>query len=81
MRTTIDLGEDTLRRAKTMAAESGTSLSRFVEDAVKAVINRRAAQAGPRVELPVFHGGRLLPGVDLSDSAGLADVMDSDAPR
>lgn len=81
MRTTIDLEEDTLRRAKTMAAESGTSLSRFVEDAVKAVINRGATQVGPRVELPVFHGGRLLPGVDLGDSAGLADVLDDDASR
>ncbi len=81
MRTTVDLEEDTLRRAKTMAAESGMSLSRFVEDAVKAVVNRGAVPAGPRVELPVFHGGRLLPGVDMTDSAGLADLMDDDASR
>ena len=81
MRTTVDLEEDTLRRAKTLAAENGTTLSRLIEDALKAVINRGATTARPRIELPVFHGGRLRPGVDLADSAGLADLMDDDAAR
>jgi hypothetical protein len=81
MRTTIDLEEDTLRRAKIVAAQHGMTLSQLVDDAVKAVLDRAATPAGPRVELPVFHGGGLRPGVDLSDSAGLADVMDDDAPR
>ncbi|HST63731.1 MAG TPA: CopG family transcriptional regulator [Mycobacteriales bacterium] len=81
MRTTVDLEEETLRRAKTLAAEKGMTLSRLVEDAVKAVVNRGPAAAGARVELPVFHGGRLRPGIDLSDSAGLAELMDADEAR
>lgn len=78
MRTTIDLEEDTLRRAKMLAAERGMTLSGLVEDAVKAVINRGASRGGARLELPVVRGGRLRPGVDLGDSAGLAEVMDAD---
>jgi Family of unknown function (DUF6364) len=81
MRTTVDLEEDTLRRAKIVAAENGTTLSRLIEDAVKAVLNRGVRPAGARAELPTFHGLGLRPGVDLSDSAGLADVMDRDAAR
>lgn len=77
----MDLEEDVLRRAKIVAAENGTTLSRLIEDAVKAVLARGAKPAGPRVGLPVFHGRGLRPGVDLSDSAGLADVMDDDATR
>jgi hypothetical protein len=81
MRTTVDLEEDTLRRAKILAAKNGTTLSRLIEDSVKAVLNRGATRAGPRLELPVFHGRGLRSGVDLSDSAGLADMMDDDAAR
>jgi hypothetical protein len=81
MRTTVDLDDDTLRRAKLAATASGTTLSRLIEDAVKAVLNRRPESAGQRVELPVFHGRGVRPGVDLTDSAGLADIMDTDATR
>ena len=81
MRTTVDLEEDTLRRAKVVAAENGMTLSQLVDDAVKAALARRTASVRTRVELPVFHGHGLRPGVDLSDSAGLADLMDDDAAR
>ena len=77
----MDLEEDTLRRAKIVAAEHGVTLSRLIEDAVKAVLNRGVKPVGARVELPVFHGRGLRPGVDLSDSAGLGEVMDDDASR
>lgn len=81
MRTTVDLDDDVLRQAKQAAAEAGTTLGRLIEDAVRAVLNRRQESAGPRVELPVFHGRGLRPGVDLADSAALADVMDDHATR
>jgi hypothetical protein len=81
MRTTVDLDEDTLRRAKLVAAASGTTLSKLIEDAVKAVLNRRPEPAGPGTQLPVFHGRGLRPGVDLTDSAGLADLMDDRETR
>lgn len=81
MRTTVDLDEDTLRQAKQVAAANGTTLARLIEDAVKALLSRRPEPARPAVPLPVFHGRGLRPGVDLADSAGLADVMDDDAAR
>jgi hypothetical protein len=81
VRTTVDLDDDTLRKAKLAAAASGTTLSRLIEDAVKALLNRRPEPASRRTELPVFHGRGLRPGVDLTDSAGLADVMDGDETR
>jgi hypothetical protein len=77
----VDLDDDILRRAKQAAAESGTTLGRLIEDAVRAVLNRRREPSGPRIELPVYHGRGLRPGIDLADSAGLADVMDDDAAR
>lgn len=81
MRTTVDLDDDILRRAKQAAAESGTTLGRLIEDAVRAVLNRKPEPAALRTELPVFHGRGLRPGIDLADSAGLADIMDDDAAR
>jgi hypothetical protein len=80
MRTTIDLDADLLREAKQVAAANGVTLTRLIEDAVRAVLQRRAEQPRHDLELPVFHGRGLRPGVDLADSAGLLDVMD-DAPR
>ena len=79
MRTTVDLDDDTLRRAKQLAAANGTTLGRLIEDAVRAVLNRREQPAAGVAELPIFHGRGLRAGVDLADSAGLADVMDGDA--
>ena len=77
----MDLDDETLRRAKLAAAAGGTTLSRLVEDAVKALLNRRPEPVGQRPELPVFHGRGLRPGIDLTDSASLAEVMDRDEAR
>jgi len=80
MRTTIDLDGELLREAKQAAAANGVTLTRLIEDAVRAVLHRRAEQPLRGPELPVFHGRGLRPGVDLADSAGLLEVMD-DASR
>jgi hypothetical protein len=80
MRTTIDLDDEVLREAKQLAAASGITLTRLIEDSVRAVLRRRVERSGVRAELPVFHGRGLRAGVDLADSAGLLDVMD-DATR
>ena len=77
----MDLDEDTLRRAKQAAAAAGISLGRLIDDAVRAVLNRRDEPGRGAVELLVFHGRGLRPGVDLTDSAGLQELMDDDAAR
>lgn len=75
MRTTITIDDALLVEAKTSAATSGRTLSEVVEDALRAALARRREDIPP-AELPVFHGGRLQPGVDLDDSARLLDLMD-----
>ena len=79
MRTTIRLDEALLRRAKSMAASSGRSLNDFIADAVRAAVTPRAARSSAPA-IPVFSGGKLLPGVDLDDSASLLDLMDRPYP-
>ena len=75
MRTTIKIDDGLLVEAKTRAAASGRTLNQVVEDALRAAFERREnAGAGPA--LPVLRGGRLMPGVDLDDSAALLDLMD-----
>lgn len=76
MRTTIRLEDSLLRRAKAQAAASGRSLNDFISDAVQAALAARPIRGGA-VELPTFRGHGLQPGIDLDDSAGLLDVMES----
>jgi hypothetical protein len=80
MRTTIRLDETLLRRAKSMAASSGRSLNDFIADAVRAAVTPRSTRSAAP-EIPVLAGGKLLPGVDLDDSAALIDLMDRPYPR
>ena len=75
MRTTVKIDDALLVEAKTRAARSGRTLNEVIEDALREAFARRDG-AGRRVELPVFRGGRIMPGVDLDDSAALLDLMD-----
>jgi len=75
MRTTIKIGDQLLVEAKTRAASSGRTLNQVVEDALREAFARRV-DGRRRVDLPVFRGGRLRPGVDLDDSAALLGLMD-----
>ena len=75
MRTTVKIDDSLLVEAKTRAAASGRTLNQVVEDALRAAFARRdAADSG--AALPVVRGGRLMPGIDLDDSAALLDLMD-----
>lgn len=77
MRTTIRLDEHLLKEAKEIAAESGTTLTRLIEDALReALARRRTGAARERVALKTFKGRGLRPRVDLDDSAALLGLMD-----
>lgn len=77
MRTTIRLDERLLAEAKKIAAESGKSLTRVIEEALQESLARRnRIPARPKLRLP-RHRGRLQPGVDLDDSSSLLDLMES----
>ena len=77
MRTTIKIDDQVLSEAKARAAASGRTLNAVVEDALREALARRPdrnrVQGTP---LPTFKGGRLMPGVDLDDSAGLLELME-----
>lgn len=77
MRTTIRLRDDLLVEAKKLSAESRTSLTALIEDALKErLARRRKKNDRPPVRLTTFGEGGLQPGVDLDDSAALLDHME-----
>jgi hypothetical protein len=78
MRTTVRIDDRLLAEAKTIAACSGKTLNAVIEDALRADLARRRGRRRDRtaIDLPTFTGGRLLPGVDLDDSATLLDRME-----
>lgn len=76
MRTTLNLDDDLVARAKAVAALRGRSLTSLLEDALRAVLEREAsAEVAERAVLPV-DVGRLRSGVSLDDNAALRDLMD-----
>ena len=75
MRTTIRLPDDLLAAAKRAAADSNRSLTRVIEDALRAALAPRDAPPRECVEIPTF-GGKLRPGVNLDDARALRDIMD-----
>ena len=76
VRTTIRIDDALLAEAKLRAAQSGRTLNAIVEDALREAFARREAIDVERPELPVFHGSRLMAGVDLDDSASLVELME-----
>ena len=80
MRTTFNLPKDLLIRLKKLAAESGTTMTALVEDALREALARRGRKRPPhRVKVTTFGTGGLQPGVDLDDSAALLDLTEPPA--
>jgi hypothetical protein len=76
MKTTLDMDENLLRRAKELAAASGISLRDFVEDALRARILPQPPRRKPfKLALPVIEG-RGPPAVDIADRDALYDLME-----
>lgn len=79
MRTTILLPDALHRDTKAAAAASGRTVTSLIEDALRERLGRRApgSRRPRRVRLPVFRGKKgVRPGVDLSDSAALLEVLE-----
>jgi len=83
MRTTIRMDDSLLHQAKEYAAQTGTTLTSLIEDAVREFLaRRRLHRVREPVRLPTFDGAGLRPGVDLDDTASLIELMDEgDATR
>ena len=76
MRTTIRLDDQLLRDAKTHAARTGRTLTAVIEDALRAALGRQSPPEPAHLDPLPSHSARLEPGVDLSDSAALLDLME-----
>lgn len=79
MRTTIRMNDELLRRAKKLAAEEGRTLTSIIEEGVANVLNSRRTVSKRRVKLPVSKKrGGVWPGIHITNSAQLYDIMDRD---
>ncbi|MCY3809052.1 MAG: DUF2191 domain-containing protein [Gemmatimonadetes bacterium] len=76
MKTTLNLNDLLLTRAKRHAARSGVTLTRFVEDALRARLAEHDRPQPPFELGLVTVRGHAPPNVDVSDREELYDVMD-----
>ena len=81
MQTTLRLDDDLYRQAKARAAELGVSLTRFLEDSLRARLERapalRSRGSGLRLPVSTARGG-LAPGFSTLDEAVAAADLDRD---
>ena len=76
MKTTLNLNDQVLRHAKGRAAQDGITLTRFVEDALRARLAPPREAARPfRLQLETVTGDRP-PRIDISDRDALYDIID-----
>jgi len=77
MRTTIRLDDQLLKSAKRFAHETGQSLTKLIEDALRHALARRAAKPARKpIKLTTVSGRGLRAGVDIDDSAALLAFME-----
>lgn len=76
MRTTVRIDDDLFRRAKARAAQNGQTVGELMEDALREALRPKRRPSGELAPLPTYGAGGLLPGIDLSDNAALADRLD-----
>jgi len=75
MRTTMDISDELMRRAKKKAADDGVPLRDVVEDALRRYLSEKPAATGYKLKWRT-EKGELMPGVDLDDRDSLFDLMD-----
>lgn len=73
----MNIDDELLREARARALSTRRSLGDVVDDALRLLLGRHEAP-DQSVELPVFGGSGLQPGVDLEDKDGLARILDED---
>lgn len=76
MRTTLDLDDRLLRAAKKRAAEERRTLTRIIEDALRAFLHPSPRAGGAFRFEPLTVRARVLPGVTLDDRDALYERME-----
>jgi hypothetical protein len=72
VRTTVNIDDHLLERAKLRARGRGTTLGDVLEEALQ-VLLAMPESSGARRALPSFDGGGFLPGIDPHSNASLLD--------
>jgi hypothetical protein len=76
VKTTLDLDDELLRRAKQRAAAEGVPLRQYVEDALRArMLPASKRRSAFKLALPVVRG-KTPPAVDIADRDALYDLME-----
>jgi len=75
MRTTLEISDELLRRAKRRAADEATTLRQVVEDALRRYLGGGPTRRGYEFRWRTERG-RILPGVRLDDRDALFDLME-----
>lgn len=76
MKTTLDLNDSLLSKAKALAAQQRTTLTRLIEEGLQLRLRVRPA-AKQKVRLPVHRGkGGLVEGLDGRSNKALLDAAD-----
>jgi hypothetical protein len=77
MRTTLSIHEPLLRQAKEISLQRNISVSQVVEEALQLAFGKKAKKSrGSAFRFKTFRGDGLQPGVDLSSSSALLDLME-----
>ncbi len=78
LRTTVRLEESLLEQAKAEAARRNKTLTAMIEEGLRlALANPPAPARQKKLTLPVSRrGGGTMPGVDISNSADLLDILE-----
>jgi len=78
---TLSLDGELLYEAEAFAQQQGTSLNTLIENLIRETLlhYRRKPKARKKIELPVFHGDGLQPGIDLNNSRTLIDLMEAES--
>ena len=77
MRTTINLPDELILRAKKAALEADTTLTEIIANALRGALakpQRRTTRK--KTKLITYGKGGVRPGVDLDDTSALLDLMD-----
>jgi hypothetical protein len=79
MKTTLDIDDELLVRAKAVSAREHKSLTAIIEEGLRLRLRRRTAIPAAPVKLPVFRGGKgFAEGIDPSSNQSLYDAVDDD---
>lgn len=79
MRTTLNLNDDLVARAKSVAARERTTLTRLIEEGLRLRLRPTPAPSAGAVLLPVHAGrGGLAPGIDPQSNRSLRDAADTE---